>query len=189
MLRPDGRGRPPHLRPWRDGWRHLRFMLLFSPRWLFLYPGLLLMFVGTGATLALLPGPVAFGRVHFDVHTMLFAALSVLIGFQAVSFAALSSFFAIRTGLRPAKPSFEFWQRHATLEGGLIVGGLLAAAGLLLWLSAVWMWGHRGFGPLQPAETLRWVIPGALCLTLGCQLVLTSFFLSVLRLDTRTDAA
>jgi glycosyltransferase involved in cell wall biosynthesis len=188
ILRPDGRDRPPHLRPWRDGWRHLRFMLLFSPRWLFLYPGLLLMLVGVAATLALLPGPIAIGRVHFDVHTLLFAALSVLIGFQAVSFAALSKFFVIRTGLQPRDERFEFWLRFATLETGLISGGALLGTGLLLWLSTVWMWGERGFGALQPAQTLRWVIPGAVCLALGCQVVLTSFLLSVLQLDTRADS-
>jgi glycosyltransferase involved in cell wall biosynthesis len=188
VLRPDGRDGPPHLRPWRDGWRHLRFMLLFSPRWLFLYPGLLLMLVGVAATLALLPGPIAIGRVHFDVHTLLFAALSVLIGFQAVSFAALSKFFVIRTGLQPRDERFEFWLRFATLETGLISGGALLGTGLLLWLSTVWMWGERGFGALQPAQTLRWVIPGAVCLALGCQVVLTSFLLSVLQLDTRADS-
>ena len=187
VLRPDGRNRPPHLRPWRDGWRHLRFMLLFSPRWLFLYPGLLLIAGGLIATFALLPGPVAIGRIHFDVHTLLFATLAVLIGFQAVTFAALSKFFAIRVGLRPPEEKFDRWIRQTTLESGLTSGALLFVTGLLLWGSAVWVWGEHGFGPLQPAQTLRWVIPGALCLTLGCQLVLTSFFLGVLRLDTRTD--
>ena len=189
VLRPDGRDRPPHLRPWRDGWRHLRFMLLFSPRWLFFYPGLLLMASGLVAILALLPGPFAIGRVYFDVHTLLFAALSVLIGFQAVSFAALSQFFAIRAGLRPPEAKFDTWLRQTTLESGLTSGAFLFSAGLMLWASAVWIWGERGFGPLQPVQTLRWVIPGALCLTLGCQLVLTSFFLGVLRLDTRKDLA
>lgn len=187
VLRPDGRNRPPHLRPWRDGWRHLRFMLLFSPRWLFLYPGFLLMAGGLVATFVLLPGPFAIGRIYFDVHTLLFATLAVLIGFQAVSFATLSKFFAIRAGLRPPEEKFDAWIRQTTLESGLTSGAILFLAGLLLWASAVWVWGERGFGPLQPAQTLRWVIPGALCLTLGCQLVLNSFFLGVLRLDTRAD--
>lgn len=187
VLRPDGRDRPPHLRPWRDGWRHLRFMLLFSPRWLFLYPGLFFMATGLTGMLALLPGPLAIGRVHFDVHTLLFTALAVLIGFQAVSFAVLGKFFAIRAGLQPPEARFEHWLRYATLETGLVSGSVLLIIGLLLWLGAVWLWGERGFGPLQPAHTLRWVIPGALCLMLGGQLVLTSFLLGVLRLDTRED--
>lgn len=188
-LRPDGRDRPPHLRPWRDGWRHLRFMLLFSPRWLFFYPGLFLMVAGTVVGAALLPGPLQLGRVYLDVHTLLFAAGSVLIGFQAVSFAALSKYFTIRAGLRPNEAQFESWLGKVTLEAGILVGGLLLLAGVLLWAGALWYWRAQGFGSLQPAQTLRWVIPGTLCLALGCQMILTSFFLGVLRLDTRGDSA
>nr|WP_237023385.1 glycosyltransferase family 2 protein [Lacunisphaera limnophila] len=189
ILRKDGRDRPPHLRPWRDGWRHLRFMLLFSPRWLFWYPGILLMAVGLILGAALVPGPLPLGRITLDVHTLLFAAVAVLIGFQAASFAVLSKFFAIRAGLRRAEAGFDGWFRYLTLEAGLVCGSGLVAAGLGLSLGAVWFWGGQGFGRLQPAETLRLVIPGALCLVLGCQMILTSFFLGVLRLDTRTDAA
>lgn len=187
VLRKDGRDRPPHLRPWRDGWRHLRFMLLFSPRWLFLYPGIVLMTVGLILGGALLRGPLPLGRVTLDVHTLLFAAVAVLIGFQAVSFAALSKFFAIRAGLRRPESGFDDWFRHVTLESGLISGSILVMVGLALAIGAVGIWGDHGFGPLQTGETLRWVIPGALCLVLGCQLILTSFFLGVLRLDTRSD--
>ena len=187
VLRRDGRARPPHLRPWRDGWRHLRFMLLFSPRWLFFYPGIFLMLAGTLFGAALLPGPLQIGRVQLDVHTLLFAAGSILIGFQAVSFAALSKYFAIRAGLRPAEAQFESWLGKLTLEAGILVGGLLIATGVLLWAIAVWRWREHGFGSLQPAQTLRWVIPGTLGLALGCQMILTSFFLGVLRLDTGGD--
>ncbi|MEN9404012.1 MAG: Undecaprenyl-phosphate 4-deoxy-4-formamido-L-arabinose transferase [Verrucomicrobiota bacterium] len=189
VLRKDGRDRPPHLRPWRDGWRHLRFMLLFSPRWLFWYPGLFLMALGLIVGGALVQGPLPLGRITLDVHTLLFAAVAVLIGFQASSLAVLSKFFAIRAGLRRAEAGFDDWFRHITLEAGLITGSLLVATGLVLSIGAVWFWGDRGFGPLQPSQTLRWVIPGALCLVLGCQMILTSFFLGVLRLDTRTDHA
>ena len=189
VLRRDGRDRPPHLRPWRDGWRHLRFMLLFSPRWLFFYPGILLMAGGTLLGGALLPGPLQIGRVQLDVHTLLFAAGGILLGFQAVSFAALSKYFAIRSGLRPGEESFETWLGKITLEAGLLAGGLLIAAGILLWTGALWYWRAQGFGSLHPAQTLRWVIPGSLCLALGCQIILTSFFLGVLRLDTRNDPA
>lgn len=189
VLRKDGRDRPPHLRPWRDGWRHLRFMLLFSPRWLFWYPGLFLMALGLIVGGALVQGPLPLGRITLDVHTLLFAAVAVLIGFQAASLAVLSKFFAIRAGLRRAEAGFDDWFRHITLEAGLITGSVLVATGLVLSIGAVWFWGDRGFGPLQPSQTLRWVIPGALCLVLGCQMILTSFFLGVLRLDTRTDHA
>jgi len=185
VLRPDGRDRAPHLRPWRDGWRHLRFMLLFSPRWLFFYPGILLMLGGALLGGAILPGPLHLGRVQLDVHTLLFAAGGIMIGFQAVSFAALSKFFAIRSGLRPHEASFETWLGKFTLEKGIIAGGVLILAGISLWGGALWYWGEHGFGLLQPTQTLRWVIPGTLCLALGCQMILTSFFLGVLRLDTR----
>ncbi len=188
VLRKDGRDRPPHLRPWRDGWRHLRFMLLFSPRWLFWYPGILLMSAGIIAGSVLVRGPLPLGRITLDVHTLLFAAVAVLIGFQATSFAVLSKFVATRAGLRRPEAGFEDWFRHVTLESGLISGTVLVATGLALSIGAVSIWGGQGFGRLQPAETLRWVIPGALCLVLGCQMILTSFFLGVLRLDTRTDA-
>lgn len=190
VLRKDGRDRPPHLRPWRDGWRHLRFMLLFSPRWLFWYPGIVLMTGGFILGAALLQGPLPLGRVTLDVHTLLFAAVAVLIGFQAASFAVLSKFFAIRAGLRRPQAGFEDWFRHLTLESGLISGAVLVAAGLGLSLWAVSIWGSHRFGPLvQTGETLRRVIPGALCLVLGCQMILSSFFLGVLRLDTRADSA
>lgn len=189
VLRRDGRDRAPHLRPWRDGWRHLRFMLLFSPRWLFFYPGFFLMFGGALLGALLLPGPLPIGRVQLDVHTLLFAAGGILIGFQAVSFAALSKFFAIRSGLRPSEASFETWLGKLTLEAGIIAGGMLLAIGVFLWAGALWFWREQDFGSLQPAQTLRWVIPGSLCLALGCQMILTSFFLGVLRLDTRGGAS
>jgi len=189
VLRKDGRDRPPHLRPWRDGWRHLRFMLLFSPRWLFWYPGILLMSAGIITGSVLVRGPLPLGHITLDVHTLLFAAVAVLTGFQAASFAVLSKFVAIRAGLRRPEAGFDDWFRHVTLESGLVTGGLLVVAGLVLSIWAVSIWGGQGFGPLQPAETLRWVIPGALCLVLGSQMILTSFFLGVLRLDTRTDPA
>ncbi len=187
VLRKDGRDRPPHLRPWRDGWRHLRFMLLFSPRWLFLYPGILLMTCGVLLGGFLLRGPLPLGRITLDVHTLLFAAVAILIGFQAVSFAALSKFFAIRAGLRRPESGFDDWFRHVTLESGLLSGTCLVLVGLALAIGAVGIWGERGFGPLEAGEAWRWVIPGALCLVLGCQMILTSFFLGVLRLDTRSD--
>jgi hypothetical protein len=177
------------LRPWRDGWRHLRFMLLFSPRWLFLYPGLTLMLAGLVFGAMLVHAPIAFSSVTFDVNTLLFAAAAILIGFQAVSFAVLSKFFTIRAGLRLPEAHFECWVRRLTLEAGLLTGAILVLVGFYISADAVWIWGDHGFGPLFPQEMLRRVIPGALCLTLGCQLILTSFFLSVLRLDTKSASS
>lgn len=179
-LRPDGRSRPPHLRPWRDGWRHLRFMLLFSPRWLFLQPGLALMVLGLVAGGLLLRGPVHLGSVAFDVHTLLFAAMAVLIGFQSVAFAVLTKVFAIQSGVLPPDAGFHRWMHRVNLEKGLVAGGALIASGLALSLYAVNTWGHQRFGDLHPGELLRWVVPGGTLLALGCQTVLVSFFLSIL---------
>lgn len=184
-LRPDGRDRPPHLRPWRDGWRHLRFMLLFSPRWLFLYPGLLLMFLGAVGAIPILFAPVRLLGVSLDVHTLLFAAIAILLGVQAVGFALLSKVFTLRAGLRVPDPRFERRLAVVPLEIGLIVGATLVLLGLGLSVGSVWLWKQHDFGNLDPATMLRIVIPGATCLALGAQLAFTSLFLGVLGLDTR----
>lgn len=184
-LRPDGRSRPPHLRPWRDGWRHLRFMLLFSPRWLFLQPGLALLFIGFVIGALLVRGPLRLGSVTFDVHTLIFAAMSVLIGFQAVTFAVFTKIFAINSGLLPADPRLERPLRWLNLERGLALGAVLALAGLALSFHAVGVWSGHAFGNLAPGELLRLVIPGSVFLTLGCQIILMSFLLSILDLPLR----
>jgi len=186
-LRKDGRSRPPHLRPWRDGWRHLRFMLLYSPRWLFFYPGLALMALGGAGTLWLVPGPRTVGHVTFDVHTLVYAMVAVLIGFESVSFAVLSRIYAMRTKLLPSAPILERLFRVVTLEVGVFVGGALLALGLALSVGAVLVWRAHGYGMLDPVSLLRWVVPGALLLALGCQTVLHSFFLSILGLRLRHD--
>ncbi len=181
-LSPDGRSRPPHLRSWRDGWRHLRFMLVYSPRWLFLYPGLLLMLLGLGAGLWLLPGPQKVGGVTFDVHTLLYAMLAVLIGFQAVLFSVFTKIFAISEGLMPEDQRLNRLFKFVTLEVGLVVGALLVLGGLAGSISAVGLWREKSFGDLNPAQTLRTILPSVLALALGFQIVLSSFFLSVLGL-------
>lgn len=185
VLRRDGRNRPPHLRPWRDGWRHLRFMLLFSPRWLFLLPGLALIAVGSVLGAWLMRGPIHLGAVTFDIHTLFFAAMAVLIGFQSVAFAVFTKVFAIQSGLLPADPKFQRWFDWLNLERGLAAGAVLIAAGLALSLRAVGLWSEHSFGDLAPGGLLRLVIPGGLLLTLGCQTVLVSFFLSILGLPLR----
>jgi len=184
-LAPDGRRRPPHLRPWRDGWRHLRFLLLYSPRWLFLYPGVMLMLLGLAVGLWLAPGPQKIGGVTFDVHTLLYAGLAVLIGFQAVLFALFTKIFAITEGLLPEDARLNRLFNYITLETGLAVGAALVLLGLGGSIHAVQLWGKTSFGPLEPTHTLRTVIPAILALALGCQIVLASFFLSVLGLKRR----
>jgi hypothetical protein len=184
-LDPDGRTRAPHLRPWRDGWRHLRFMLLYSPRWLFLVPGLTLMIAGLIGMLSLRGGPLRIGRVTFDVHTMIYAGAAVLIGFQAVTFSFFTKVFAISEGLLPQDPRMERAGRWARLEYGLIAGTALLLLGLTGSVLAVSDWGRQKFGNLDPEQMLRLVIPSAFEIMLGCQVLLNSFFLSVLGLKVR----
>lgn len=184
-LSPDGRDRPPHLRPWRDGWRHLRFMLLYSPRWLFLYPGLAMMLLGLLVGGWLLGGPRRVGGVTFDVHTLLYAAATAIVGFQAVAFAVLGKAFAISEGLLPRDPKMDWLLRLLRLEYGLVAGLAMVLGGLGLGIAGVVVWGRRAFGPLEPSQVLRIAIPSALLLVLGGQVVLASFFLSVLGLRVR----
>jgi glycosyltransferase involved in cell wall biosynthesis len=179
-LSPDGRSRAPHLRTWRDGWRHLRFLLLYSPRWLFLYPGMALMLVGVGLGLWLLPGARTVGGVTLDVHTLVYAAAFVLLGFQAIAFACFTKIFAISEGLLPADQALDKLFRYITLEVGLAVGVILTLVGLGTSIYAVSGWGAQHFGMLDYSRTMRIVIPAALCLTLGAQTIFASFFLSVL---------
>ncbi len=184
-LSPDGRDRAPHLNTWRDGWRHLRFLLLYSPRWLFLYPGLALLALGSVLGALLLRGPLVIGNVVFDVDTLLFAAMAILIGFQSAVFAMFTKVFAISEGLLPEDPRLSRMFRYVTLEAGLVVGVLLILAGGGAWVLGLAYWHARHFGPLDPAQTLRIVIPGVVCFTLGFQIILSSFFLSVLGMSRR----
>jgi Glycosyl transferase family 2 len=181
-LSPDGRHRPPHLHTWRDGWRHLRFLLLYSPRWLFLYPGLLLILIGVGVGAWILPGPRTIGRVTLDVHTLLYAVLAILLGFQGVAFSAFTKIFAINEGLLPEDPQLTKILRFLNLEVGLAIGSALVLCGLVGSVYALSDWSSRSFGPLAPTRTLRLIVPAILALALGCQVMLASFFLSVLGL-------
>jgi len=184
-LSPDGRSRPPHLRSWRDGWRNLRFMLLFSPRWLFLYPGLLLMLLGLGVGGWLLPETRQLGQAKLDVHTLAYSALAVLLGFQSVLFALYTRSFAHSRGLLLGSPGLNKPYRWLTLEAGLMLGGILMLLGLGGSVSATLGWSETNFGELNPSVVLRQVIPSILALALGAQIVLGSFFLSVLGLESR----
>lgn len=180
VLSPDGRGRPPHLRTWRDGWRYLRFLLLYSPRWLFLYPGIVLFVLGAILSLLLLPGPLAVGSVTLDYHTLLFGAMAILIGFESINFAVFTKLFGVTEHLLPEDPALNKLFRYVTLETGLVLGTLLILAGAGTWIFGLNYWRSHHFGPLDPDKTLRIVIPGFVSLTLGVQIVLSSFFLSVL---------
>jgi glycosyltransferase involved in cell wall biosynthesis len=182
-LRPDGRSRPPHLRTWRDGWRHLRFMLLFSPRWLFLYPGLALLAVGMLLSAILLGGPLHVGSLRLDIHTLLVAGFLALVGYQLVLFAIFTKIFAVQSGFHPPHPVLETLFRYVTLEVGVAVGALMSLTGLIALLVAVASWGSVGFGNLDPSLTMREVIPAVVLLALGTQTVFASFFISILSID------
>jgi glycosyltransferase involved in cell wall biosynthesis len=173
-LSPDGRSRPPHLKTWRDGWRHLRFLLMYSPRWLFLYPGLALMFLGFVATIWFMTQP--------RVHTLLYSATALIIGFQIVSFAIFTKAFAISEGLLPEDRKLRRFLRYINLEVGLIIGVILFLLGMGGSLYALYIWNARLYGALDPAVTMRIVIPSVTALALGVQVVFSSFFLSVLGL-------
>jgi len=183
VLRPDGRSRAPHLRTWRDGWRHLRFMLLFSPRWLFLYPGLALFAVGVVLSALLLPGPLHVAGVRLDIHTLLVAGFLSLIGYQLVLFAVFTKIFAVRMGFHPPHPVLEGLFRYITLEVGLLAGALMVLAGIVGLVLAVASWQSVGFGNLDPSLTMREVIPAVLLLAIGTQTVFASFFISILSID------
>lgn len=184
-LHRDGRSaHRPHLRTFRDGWRHLRFFLLFSPRWLFLIPGLLLMLAGVVGYGIAMPGMTIRG-VTFDVHTLLFASLAIICGFQSVVFAALTKVFAITEGLLPRDPRMDRLFSVLNLERSLLIGAGVGLGGLFLLAIAVEQWRQARFGPLDYSRTMRLVIPGVTLTALGVQTVLSSFFCSILGMRRR----
>ncbi len=184
-LSPDGRTRAPHLRSWRDGWRHLRFLLLFSPRWLFLYPGASLMALGLLSMIWLLPGPRHLGGLTLDVHTLVYSAAAIVCGFQAVAFALFTKIYAIDAGLLPRDPRIVKLGKLFSLEIGLVVGTVLLLGGLGASVFAVEIWGQSEFSDLDPTISMRIVLPGATAIILGLQIVFSSFFFSVLELSRR----
>jgi hypothetical protein len=184
-LHPDGRtDHPPHLRTFRDGWRTLRLYLLLTPRWLFLVPGAVLVLLGLAGYAIAMPG-LTIGRATFDVHTLLYASLAILVGQQAISFALLTKSFAVAEGLLPIDQRTTRFFQIATLERGLALGGVAAILGLALLTGTAVEWWSVGFGPLDYARTMRRAIPGATAMALGVQIILTSFFASILGLRRR----
>jgi glycosyltransferase involved in cell wall biosynthesis len=184
-LSPDGRDRAPHLRSWRDGWRSLRLFLLYSPRWLFLYPGLVLMLIGLVAGAWLLPGSRQVLGVTLDVHTLFYCAAAVFLGFQLITFGVFGKYLAVVTGLHPKNPRLERRIAMVQLEIGLAAGAVLVLLGLGLSVLAVYRWAGADFGDLDPFGTMRIVIPAVLSLTLGVQVMFSSFYLSLLQVQHR----
>ena len=178
----DGRSRPPHLRSIRDGWRHLRFLLLFSPRWLFLYPGIALLAVGLVVGAILLPGPAHFGRVSLDVHTFLVAALCIIVGLQSISFAIIGRRFASRYGFIPPSGSYDRLLEALTLERILLVAVTLMLVGIVALVWGLSEWAARDFGPLDPSATMRPVILSLTALVSGFQMMMSGFMSSMINI-------
>jgi Glycosyl transferase family 2 len=181
-LQPDGRSRAPHLRTWRDGWRHLRFLMLYSPRWLFGIPGLVLLGLGSLGQLALFAGPVIIGRVGFDIHTLLLACAASAMGVQMLLFGLLARVLGQAMGVLPPKKSLEALLRYSTLEIGLVIGGLLALTGAAVSVGVTFGWIDRGFGALDPRVTMRILIPAVTMMIVGVEILMASLFLSVIKL-------
>jgi glycosyltransferase involved in cell wall biosynthesis len=182
----DGRTRAPHLRTWRDGWRTLRFMLLFSPRWLFLWPGLAIFVIGLFGMLLMSGGPLALGQIHAERNSMLVSGMFMLVGYQAVFFGLFTKIYSQLMGLRPEDTRLERWFKLFSLEKGILFGLLLLAAGGALLLGAIAKWAAVHFGSLEGDElTPRLVIWSVIATTLGIQTIFNSFFISVLGLRAR----
>ncbi|WP_207633007.1 glycosyltransferase family 2 protein [Devosia aurantiaca] len=181
-LKKDGRSRPPHLRSFRDGWRHLRFLLLFSPRWLFLYPGVALVWIGLVVGSQLVRGPVTIGSVTFDVHTLIVAALCVIMGVQSIAFAIIGRRFASRYGFIPRSGTYDRLLEWLTLERILLIAILLMLSGISAMVWGLTQWAQRDFGPLTSHATLRAVILAMTALVTGFQLMMSGFMSSMINI-------
>jgi len=183
----DGRSRPPHLRTWRDGWRHLRFLLMLSPRWLFLYPGFTLFGAGAVVQGAILTGPIVVGRVVLDIHTMLYAAGSMIVGLQIVLFAVFVKAAGVAHGLLPPSRAFGSFVARFTLERGAVVGALLMLAGFVLAAWSLSLWMSAGLADIDPRRVMRLVIPSLTLTISGIQLLFSSFVLHFLLWNVEAD--
>ncbi|RYF56060.1 MAG: glycosyltransferase, partial [Comamonadaceae bacterium] len=184
-LRPDNRGRPPHLRTWRDGWRHLLFMLLFCPRWLFLAPGAALCLLGIGGYLALEQG-VVVGSVGLGIHSMLYMAGATALGIQMVQFAFLTKWIGVRSGILPPPRWLQVASPVLSVEAGLIAGLLVFAGGLAWSVRLVLLWGGTGYGMLDPTDMMRSAIPAVTLMIAGVQAAVTALFAGVLDFSLRS---
>jgi glycosyltransferase involved in cell wall biosynthesis len=189
VLSPDGRSRPPHLLPYRDGWRHLRFMLLFSPNWLFLYPGIALMLLGLTVGGFLLGQPIHINSIQLGLDTLIYCSTCVVAGFQAILFSLLSRMYAIQEGLYPKTARDRKYGQLITLERGLVTGGAILLSGLVAFLYAIWEWKQHAFGMLDTERIARVVIPSSMALSLGIEIILFSFLLSTFDLKVRLYTA
>ncbi|MEO5685092.1 MAG: glycosyltransferase family 2 protein [Chitinophagaceae bacterium] len=186
ILYTDKRKTGSHLRTWRDGWRHLRFLLLYSPRWLFLIPGIILLLIGLLGSSLLIAGPVNFLGKRLDIHTLMYTAGFVLMGFQLVSFYVFTRLYTLTHGLVPAKERFARFFSFFNLERGIIAGAILIGGGVYLNVKSFLYWKDNGFGDINPAKVLRWVIPSVTLVLLGLQIIISCFYLSILSIKSNS---
>ena len=179
-LRPDGRGRPSHLRTWRDGWRHLRFLLLFCPRWLFLYPGMALLGVGLMGFMVLGRGPLNFVAIGFDVHSLLYMGAATVLGMQLIQLAFLTKWMGVLAGMVPSPRWLDRTQSWLSVEAGIVVGGALLLTGLVWSVNLVFHWRDTGFGALDPREIMRSAIPAVTLMVVGMQAAAGALFAGAL---------
>jgi hypothetical protein len=176
-LSPTGRSRRPHLRSWRDGWRHLRFLLVMSPRWLMLYPGACLIAIGVAAQIAIAQGPIVVSGIGFDIHTMLYAGGAVILGVQLVLFSVLARAVGVLKNVLPMRPTFSRFLRVFTLERGIVLGSLLGAAGFGLAVYSVTTWARAHLAALDPTVVMRTAIPSVTLMLTGAEIIFSSFLL------------
>ena len=179
-LSPDGRSRPPHLRSWRDGWRHLRFLLMMSPRWLLLYPGLALLLMGFAAQAVILRGPIIISSIGFDIHTMLYAAGASILGLQLVIFSLIARAIGCVKGVFPSTPNVARLWKIVSLERGIVLGLSIGAFGLGLAVRSVALWLDAHLGALDPTEMMRYAIPSVTLMISGAEIVFASFVLNLI---------
>lgn len=184
-LKPDGRSHPPHLRSFRDGWRHLKFLLMHSPNWLFLYPGLILSAVGLVMTVGLMFGPVTIGTVTFDIHTMLYGAAFLMIGATCMIFSLFTKVYALNTGFIPVEGKLDKKLTELTMEKGLVIGLLCLLVGFVMTIGAFVIWGNTSFGGLDPQRTMRLAIPALVLMVVGVQMMFSSFFIGILNIKVK----
>jgi glycosyltransferase involved in cell wall biosynthesis len=182
-LSPDGRTRPPHLRSWRDGWRHLKFLMMYSPNWTFLYPGLILSVVGLLMMVIIGVGPTKIGNVNFGINTMMYGSASMLVGVNIILFSMFTKAYALSSGFIPNSPKTIGIFEKFTVEKGVVIGVLLTLLGIAATIFAFIIWGNNSFGNLQPESIMKITIPATTLIAIGIELIFASFFLGILEIE------
>lgn len=185
-LRKDGRDRPPHLRSWSDGWRHLTFLLMHSPNWLFLYPGLIFFAIGLVFSIVLTIGPVTLGSTTFSINTLLYSAMSTILGLQLILFFILTKKYAAKTKFIPIT-KFDQKLIKFTMNKGILIGACLLFLGIVGAIASIIIWSDTGFGNLTPEHMFRLTIPVLILTVCGMQLMFNSFFLGILEIRTKKE--